>query len=440
MTQPPRVPMDRLSEQCLLSCLILDPATIPALLARSRGAPGFYDDGHREVFEVIRHLHASGVDPDAAAIFTELKGRGLDATVGGCDGFARIVASVSSGANWEHYLDNVEEAARRRDLLNTWETVAFKIRRGAPLQECLLAASDGVARASRPTGPPRDVTVADAAAEVMADLEAGKPRVVKTGLAAFDNEFGGVPFPGLTTFLGVPGSGKSSLAAGIARRVAEAGHPVRVFSYEMSPASVAANLLAMGAEAPVHDWMRSGTRPGPNELLRVGEAADTLSDLNIAFVEDLLSASQIEVRCALAVAAGVRCVVVDYIQNLPPDCPGDSDTVRIEAACRALQRVSRQHGIAVLMVSQMVASAAREDRPPRKHDGMGSAAIEQVSDCMIGVYRSVVFNPRSADESLESWSRRKAQAELHVLKNKKGPCGYVEVEFVGAWTKFRDPQ
>jgi replicative DNA helicase len=436
----PHAPQDTTSERCLLCGMMLDPATIPAICAYARGEPDFYSEANRSIFRTIRQLHESGADADGAAVLTALNARGQLQAVGGYEYLEKVLSSTCSGANWRHYLGLISAAARKRYLLDGCAQALHLLERKASIEECLAAAVDGISRASAELGAPKDVAIKDAAGAVIADLEAGKPTLHPLGLDAFDREFGGVPAVGVTVALGVPGSGKSSLVAGFALRLAETGLGVRVFSYEMSAHSVTANLLSAKAEVCVNEALRTGKRLAPVEMIDVGAAADAVSTLNLAFVDELLTARQVEDRAAIYAAQGVRVIVVDYIQNLPPSEPGQSDVARIEEACRVMQRIARRFGMCVLVVSQMTGAAAREDRAPHKSDGMGSAAIDQVSDCTIGVYRPVVFSPRDADETQEQWDARKREAQLHVLKNKKGPCGSVDVAFEGRWTKFMDAE
>lgn len=429
---------DPVAESCLVAGVILDPSTIPAICAHAGGVPKFYSESNRTIFETAKRLHDSGADADAAAVYTALNSAGQLAAAGGEDRIKALLDSVPSGINWRHYLRLVTTAARKRELADACETALHHIRTGADIEDCVRVAADGLAAAARDTGAPKDVTLQDAAGAVLADLEAGRPTIFPTGLTGFDEAFGGVPMEGVTTFLGVPGSGKSSLVAGIALRVADTGRGVRIFSYEMSAHSVTANLMSARAEVCVNEALRTGRKPTAGEMYQLGGAVDSFGGVDLAFVDELLNARQIEERAAVYATKGVRCIVVDYIQNLPPAEAGQSDVSRVEEACRAMQRIARRHRMAVFMVSQMTGQAAREDRPPRKSDGINSAAIDQVSDCTIGVYRPVVFNPRTPDESDIDWNSRKHYAQLHVLKNKKGPCGAVDAVFEGRWTRFAD--
>ena len=88
------------------------------------------------------------------------------------------------------------------------------------------------------------------------------------------------------------------------------------------------------------------------------------------------------------------------------------------------------------MVSQVTGQASRSGRAPRAGDGIGSSAIEQVSDMIISVHRPGRFE--SNDEGLppEIEQERMAKVELHVQKNKYGPIGMVPMAFHGHLSRF----
>jgi replicative DNA helicase len=135
----------------------------------------------------------------------------------------------------------------------------------------------------------------------------------------------------------------------------------------------------------------------------------------------------------------VKCTVVDYIQNIPRT-DGKEGPDAIEEACRTMQRISREMGHLVIMVSQVTSAASRERRPMRPEDCVGSAAIKQVSDMMVGVHRPSVWEDQDNYETAgrESWAERRTHAQLDVAKNKFGPQGMVNASFDGATFKFSD--
>lgn len=431
-------PQDPMAEMSLLGAAILDPRVITEICVQAGGNPDFYSERHATIWRAMRDVHDTTGQLDLVLLVSRLGDRLPQ--IGGEDYLVELASAVPSAANWPHYLANTTIAARKRALLDACATTIHRIHEGAGIDEAVSYASDGVSRAAETRGGPRDLPIQDAARDVLADLEARRPSVLPTGLASFDEAYGGIPFPGVTTIMGVPMSGKSSLAAGIVLAAAKRGIPSRIVSFEMSGKSITANLLGAESGVCVNETLRTGHPLNPGELYRVSEAAEAWNPIDLAYIEDSLSARQIEQRAGLYAAKGVRVLLVDYIQNLPAGEAGQADVARIEEACRVMQRIARRFGMAVIMVSQMTGAAAREERAPRKSDGIGSAAIDQVSDMTIGIFRPCVFQPRSADETDNQWRARQQVAEIHVLKHKKGPIGMVHACWEGRYTRFTDAQ
>lgn len=430
-------PNDPAAEMAFLGCVILDAGKcIPLAVSQCGGDPDFYSEKHAMVWRACRAVFAASNELDLVMLLARM-GEGVT-QIGGSAYLVTLAESVPSPTNWTHYLEIITTAARKRILLDACASSIFRIQQGDSIEDCLTTAADGVAKAADAAGGPKDIRLYDAASQVLKDLEAKVRITVPIGLQAFDDEFGGIPSPGVTTFMGVPRSGKSSLVAGIVVAMARQGMGGRVISYEMSAHSVAANMLGASAEVSVNNALRTGRDLSPAEQYRLGQSLDQFQDLNIEFVEESLSARRIEERCAIYAAKGVKVIVVDYIQNLPAGEPGQRDTERIEEACRVMQRLYRRFGMTVLVVSQMTGAAAKEDRPPKSSDGIGSSAIEQISDCIVGVYRPSVFNPKRSDETEDEWTERSKHAELHVSKYKKGQCAAVQVRFEGQYTRFLD--
>jgi replicative DNA helicase len=282
--------------------------------------------------------------------------------------------------------------------------------------------------------------------QVRADLESGKPSVRKTGLSAFDRAFGGVPVSGVLTILGTPGSGKTSLALSIAREIAtyhsdEVNCGVLLFSYEMSAHAIALNSASALGQFNFSAIARGLGQFGEREKRKMDAAVHLASRMHLDIVDASVTPNEIYRRVAVGVRNGVRAIVVDYVQNLPSDDPRADDVRRIESACRIMQRVARDHGVLVILVSQMDKASTQSKEPPRASDGKGSGAIREVSDMMIGVFRPALWETPTDFESGEGcsdWTERKQYVELEVLKNKQGPLGTACVRFLPEWTAFED--
>jgi len=269
-----------------------------------------------------------------------------------------------------------------------------------------------------------------------------------TGLERFDAELGGIPNTGMVTFLGVPSSGKTSLAGQWVWQLASNGRGVRVYSSEMGPENASASIASQVTGVSLHTHRRKGSEPTAEEWRELMKVETSSAAQRIHFSLRNMTAREMLAQAAADKRRGIDVVLVDYIQNIERPQREDgsiaSEVETISEGCRILQRISRELGVLVLMVSQMTASSAREKRPPKMSDGVGAGAIQQASDMMIGVYRPSVFDEHEgAYDTMnegERWADRKAYTELHVLKNKFGMCGMVRATFAGHITRFSDYQ
>lgn len=433
-----QVPHSPESEAAVIGCLLLDPNRL-AEVRQMLTAESFYVESNAVLYgEIVRVIDADG-SVDLVRLLDSMRARGTLEAAGGVERLSTIADSVPFTSAAGKYAGIVAEKCRRRKLIAACGDAIHGAYHDEELDGCITRASEALAVASN-FGGIREVTIADAAKQVLRQIEDGRTTLYPTGIVPFDETFGGIVQRGVNTFVGRSASGKTSLAAQAALNIAAAGVPVRVFSYEMDAVSLGANLLGCEAEAPISAVLRKGNQSGftSGAQASIREAVEFFHTIDMAFVEEPLTAQQIYDRCALYAARGVRCVVIDYIQALPSDA-GDEEQ-KITKAAYTIQRIHRTLGMCVILVSQITASAARENRPPRITDCLGGQAIEAVTTMGIGTYRPCQWEPKSPDESQHSWDARKRYAEIHVLKQKQGPTGNVAVAFEGAWTKFLDPR
>jgi replicative DNA helicase len=240
------------------------------------------------------------------------------------------------------------------------------------------------------------------------------PDTVPTGFPSIDRLLGGGPRTGDLVILGGDvGSGKSALALGIAVRAALAGHRTLFYSAEMSADRVHERMLAIQGRARIDDLRRGAL----DDTTRAGIGAATVAMRELPRMAEALPATVPLLAEAIASVERPRLVIVDAIQSLEED----------EAAVRALKALAVDAGIAILATSHLP-GLATEHRPALNDFGPRHA-VKQHADIVLGLFREEMYATGAAVEGA---------AELHALKNRNGPTGYVDLYFYKQWMRFED--
>ena len=269
-----------------------------------------------------------------------------------------------------------------------------------------LPVTVGEATAASTTAPP--VSSASAVAET-----------VQTGFPSLDNLLGGGARRGdLIILCGDVSVGKSSLALAIARRSADVGHRVIMLSGEMTLARLEERLAAIEERRSIDDLRRS-----------VVDAMDHLPHPPTPLVLDELPYNgMVGVSDYLVPHLGIDLVIVDPLQYLAVGDRGLDE--ELAAVARSLKELALRRQTTILAVSQL-ARAVRErmDARPVLEDLGGKGAVAQQADIVLGLFREELYAPSVHTEGA---------AELHVLKNRNGPRGFVDLFFYKQWLRFED--
>jgi replicative DNA helicase len=254
------------------------------------------------------------------------------------------------------------------------------------------------------------------------------PDTVPSGFPSLDRMLGGgFRRQDIAILAGDVGSGKSSLALGIAIRAARAGVPTLHLSGEMSPDRVMERALALEGKASVDD-LRQG-RLDPVVRAAVGGAAHRLRDIPL-LLRPLLGEDFDEVREALDIVPPRALLVVDSLQLTPSPRPAPRLEERVALSVRALKAVAVDRDLTVLATTQLPRHRpARPDPRPTLDDLGGLGAIKQNADLVLAIYREEMYRSRQGVEGA---------TELIVAKNRNGPTGFVDLYFYSQWLRFED--
>jgi replicative DNA helicase len=255
------------------------------------------------------------------------------------------------------------------------------------------------------------------------------PDTIPTGFASLDKLLGGgFRRRDLAALGGDVGSGKSSLALGIALRVAQQELGVALFSGEMDEERLMERALAIEGRVSM-DELRSAQL---NEQMRagIGAAAVRLRGLPLTMLP--LSGQDLEtVVSRLERLDRLALVVIDYLQLVPPPAGihGSQDE-EMAVILRYLKTLALERQVVVLLVAQLPRYGPGRTNPRPHLDDFGHlGSVKQHADQILGLYREEMYHPGYGVEGA---------TELLVAKNRNGPTGFVDLYFYRRWMRFED--
>jgi replicative DNA helicase len=255
---------------------------------------------------------------------------------------------------------------------------------------------------------------------------------VPTGFPSIDRLLGGgLRRRDLIVLGGDVGVGKSSLALGIALRVARQNLGVAFLSGEMDEERLMERALALEGRVSV-DELRSGVL---SDQMRagIGTAAVRLRGLPLALLP--LAAQDLDTALArLDDLPRSALVVLDYLQLAPPPAgtTAGAQDEELAAVLRRLKAVALERETALLVVSQLPRFASGEGRAnhrPTLDDFGHLGAVKQHADVVLGLYREEMYHPGYGVDGA---------TELLIAKNRNGPTGFVDLYFYRRWMRFED--
>jgi replicative DNA helicase len=260
--------------------------------------------------------------------------------------------------------------------------------------------------------------------------EKGVQSGITTGLADLDRITGGWQQSDLVILAARPAMGKTAVALHFARKAAEAGAAVAMFSLEMSAVSLG-NRLALSQTDVDSDRFRLG-KLSREEALDIENAASKLYHLPV-YVDSnaAVTMGYIHSRCRMLKKKG-KCsmIIIDYLQLAGEK--GDRNRNReneVSQMSREAKLIARELDVPVILLSQLSREVEkRSNKVPMLADLRESGAIEQDADMVIFIHR-----PEYYDKGAET-----GYGELIVSKYRNGKTGIVRFKYNESLTRIYD--
>lgn len=399
-------PHNKEAEQSVLGSILLDNEIIEDI---NLDVADFYSIAHQKIYSAMLELYKKGEPIDILILNTHLKERGELENVGDTAYLTFLSSTVPTAANAIYYSDMVKNDAKKRsvkniatimhgDIVDVDSTIDNALNRLSGLQlvgnnETVMHVGHGLQET------------------VNSFIDPNNEDMISTGLSDLDRRMGGFVKGGYTVIGGRTSMGKTAFMLSMAYRQACAGHPVLIFSLEMTRQVLQKRLLCFKNLACFHD-LHAG-RNLDSQGTKITDAGAFVNDLPI-YIDETANLTTLEMDRRLRRAQkdyGIEVVYVDYLQKIKPTANRNRNREQeVAEISRDLHAMAKTRYIPLIALAQVNRKVEeRVNKRPKMSDIRECGAIEQdVDDCWI-VYRDEYYNPQTEDIGIIEINREKAR-------------------------------
>jgi replicative DNA helicase len=426
-------PYDGPMEAAIIGCIIQQPDLLNECQTRFKvGADAFYDVRTKTLYAGFCEMQKDGTPIDIPSVFSYYKNSNKLHEIGGIE-FLNQCQDSALTSNFEHYAERVSQSYMLRKTLATCTEAASEVYDNPRDAESVISGIETRLQSIREIrqndliiGGKRASGLLRAHLEERFDLKGARSGIV-TGLSRFDSLTDGLQM-GEQTIIGArPSMGKTALATTIIRRACLIDKvPTLVITLEMSIHALCRRILANHFKIPLNHLRHGEYNDGD---FRAFASFSSILCASPIFFMDAISGTDADRICAAirraAKQAGVKLVVIDYLQKIQANSKHEKRTYEIAQVSGCLKAAAVESGCALLTLAQLNReSEQQKGRQPRLSDLADSAQIERDGDCIALLHRDRGEKPNDAS--------------LIIAKQRDGEVGICGLSFDGQFCSFED--
>lgn len=407
----------------------------------------FYKTAHKQIFSAMVDLATRGQAVDLITVTEELKRTGLLTQVGAERYLSELMDKVSTAAHVEHYASIVRQTALVRELINvstaTIEKCYNQEEEPYALVDEAQAQLFALSQKREMKGFYSSKVLAEEVSEQLEQLIRDKNPIkgVPTGFTEFDIKTGGLRKSDLIILAARPSQGKTAMALNIAYHAAvNAKVPVAIFSLEMGRHSIYQRMVCSAAQAELHlvnkgMFKKERWKDLATEIEKLGQASLYIDDTPALSITDIRVRARRLATELNKQGKELGLIIIDYMQLIRGASKKvESRQQEVSEISRMLKELARNLQVPVMALSQLnrrTEDRSRTDNRPQLSDLRESGSIEQDADVVALIHRESYY--KRDDESL------KRQANLILAKQRNGPVGTIDLQWISEYTLFTNP-
>jgi replicative DNA helicase len=429
-------PQNLEAERAVIGAILRDNACLSDVVRMLR-VDNFYSDKHQKIYKTIVEMFDSAQPVDVLTLGESLAKQSWLAEVGGADGLLEIYHETLTAANVNYYAQIVYEKAVLRNLIHTsTEILRSAYESSGSPDELLADAEKKLFKILEERGGGDCVDIKQVISRAFDRISHRQSRDgssvagVPSGFFDLDELTDGWQDSELIIVAARPSMGKTAFALNLVEHaVVHCQMPVLFVSLEMSELELAERLLCSFAQVNGH-FLRKG-RLGSEDMQKLIHAGNELSTAPL-YIDDTPGQTMLRIAATarrLKLRAGLRMIIIDYLQLIEADDKSVSRQEQISTISRRLKNLARELKVPLIALSQLNRGVeSREGHRPRMSDLRESGSIEQDADVVALLHRDDAYDPQDNPNT----------AEVILAKQRNGPVGDVKLRFEKAFTRFQN--
>ena len=441
---PNLVPPQNLeAEEAVLGSILLEQDSIISVM-EFLVPDDFYRVAHQLIFAAMIELNQNSEAIDPITVSEKLRQKNQIDNVGGEAGIIELLDKVPTAANVEFYTQIVLEKSTRRKLIKTSTNIVKNAyQEDETIANVLDTAERDILSVSEGRNKAGFIPIRDVLHDAYESLEErsknnGEVTGIATGYIGLDRMTSGLHADELIILAARPSVGKTAFVLNIAKNVAvNLNETVAIFSLEMGAESLVERIIC--SHASINAGHLKTGKLTDEEYTQYFVATGVLAEAPI-YIDDTpgIRVSEIRAKCRRLKQErnNLGLVVIDYLQLIEGNGK-ESRQQEVSEISRNLKKLAKELKVPVIALSQLSRGVEqRQDKRPIMSDIRESGSLEQDADIVAFLYRDDYYRQEPDENGHVPEVEPNSTIEVIIEKNRSGPRGTVELNFMKEFNKF----